>query len=132
MILIDANIILSYENTRDSNHNRAIEIMNQIVSKKYGEPLITDYIFNEVIGVTNRKFGHKRAVHIGSHILNSFMLVCIDPKQLSGSWEVFSSTRTPLNLVDCTNVIIAQSLKNKHIATFDKEFLKIRELNIIS
>ena len=51
MIILDTSFIVSYYNTADENHNKAIEIMDGLKSMKYGDLYITDYIFDESMTV---------------------------------------------------------------------------------
>ena len=52
MILLDTSLIVAYANTADQNHGRAVEVMKAVAEGVYGTPVITDYVFNEVVTVT--------------------------------------------------------------------------------
>ncbi len=130
MILIDANILIAFDNTSDVHHKRAMEIMEHVQKGDYGQAFITDYVFNEIIGVTFRKIGKERSVFLGKNILHTFIILNIDDYLLKQSWDLFSASKTKLNLVDCTNVIVTRLLDSQ-IATFDKEFLKVKDLVVV-
>src|SRR3989344_3980566 len=78
VVLVDANIFLAYENIRDTHHTRALELFQKIQIGIYGTWFITDYIFNEVVGVTFRKFGKERAIAVGESMLKSMILLNIE------------------------------------------------------
>ncbi len=130
VILIDANVFLAYENKDDVHHTNACGLLNKIQGGTYGSWFITDYIFNEVVGVTLRKFGKERAVTIGEGLLKSVALLNIDEHLLREAWKIFIKTNTTLNLVDCTNLVALTVANTKAIATFDKEFKTVA--NVIS
>ncbi|MDO8642723.1 MAG: PIN domain-containing protein [Candidatus Woesearchaeota archaeon] len=125
MILIDANVFLAYENKDDVHHTKACGLLNKIQGGTYGSWFITDYIFNEVVGVTLRKFGKERAVTIGEGLLKSVVLLNIDEHLLQEAWKIFTKTDLGLNLVDCTNLVALTVTNTDTIATFDEEFKKV-------
>lgn len=131
MLLIDANVFLAFDNIDDVHHQRALNLLAEIESGKYGDYFITDYVFNEVIGVTFRKLGQEKACKLGNNILQSTLLFNIDEHLLAEAWKVFTKTELALSLVDCTNVVAMDLVNTISIATFDQEFKKIKELNVI-
>ena len=126
MIFIDANVFLAYDNTRDLLHKRAVKLWLQIEAGDFGECFTSDYVLNEVVGVTYRKLGKKRAVILGDRVQKSIPILNIDANILKKAWILFTKTTSKLNLVDCTNVIALQTFKANTLATFDKEFSKMK------
>ena len=45
-IFIDSSVFCAYTNSRDVHHSKAMSIMQEVVSEKYGSGIITDYIFD--------------------------------------------------------------------------------------
>ena len=131
MIFIDASFFLAYYNINDIHHNHATKLWNDIETEKYGIYFTSDYIFNEVIGVTLRKSGKKNALIIGQHILKSIIILNIDDHILSESWNLFSKTNLNFNLVDCSILTALKLINAKYLATFDKEFNKLKEIKVI-
>ena len=131
MIFIDANVFLAYNNTRDLLHKQAQDIWKRIEAKEFGEACTSDYVLNEVVGVTLRKQGKEKAVLLGIQIQKTIPLINIDDHLLKKAWTLFEKTSYRLNLVDCTNIIVVEALKAESIATLDKEFKKTK-LQIIS
>lgn len=132
MIFIDTNLFLARDNVRDVHHQKAVLIFQEIDQGVYGEPVTSNYIFSEVIGVTFRKEGKLSAVDIGEKIIGSVLQITIEQHLLERAWNFFKETSLSLNLVDCTNVIIIKMLGINYIATFDKEFKKIKEIKVIN
>ena len=131
MIFIDANIFLAYDNFDDIHHIAAVNLWKKIETGKFEQYFTSDYIFNEVIGVTLRKFGKERAILLGEAILKSVFIINVDKHMLTETWKIFTKTKLSLNLVDCTNLVIAKLADAKFIATFDKEFKKIDWIKVL-
>lgn len=132
MLLLDANLFLAYDNENDVHHAQAVSIFKEIEAEKYDYYFTSDYVFNEVVGVTLRKYGKERAILLGEHILKSIFIFNIDEPLLKTSWKMFNETELSFNLVDCTCVILARATGAEFLATFDQEFKKVKGLKIIS
>ena len=52
MIILDSSFLIGYKIEDDQHHEKAKSIMNKIVSGEYGDAIISDYIFDEVIAVS--------------------------------------------------------------------------------
>ena len=131
MIFIDASIFLAYYNTKDVLHKNAKELWPKIETNLYGPLWTSDYVFNEVIGVIRRKAGKAEATMLGNHIKESIFIINIDDHMFEESWHLFKKTETELSLVDCSSIVICTVAKTKSIATFDKEFKKMKDFEII-
>jgi len=130
MILLDANVFIAFENKEDVHHQRAQEIFEGIDAGKLGKAFTTDYVFNEVIGVIYRKRGKERATAFGDYMRASVCIFVVDEHILSESWDFFKKTKLTLNFVDCTIVTVAGITNAISIATFDKEFSKVENINV--
>ena len=131
MILVDANFFIAHNNIQDIHHEKAKGLLSDILMSKYGHYFTTDYILNEVVGITFRKLGKDHAVLLGDQIINTVFILNIDDHILKDSWNFFSQTKLNFNLVDCTNIIAMKVTNTKHIATFDKEFKKLSTVEVI-
>ena len=60
MILIDSNVLIAYFNEADKNHILARQVLKRIENSSYGDAIISDYIFNELITVTLLKKKSKK------------------------------------------------------------------------
>ena len=133
MILIDSNIFISYYNTEDENHDLATKLINEIEKGKYGNALISDYIFSEVITVGLIKLKNKqKVVSIGSDILKGNIKVLkINNEIFIKAWDLFKNYFLKMSFTDFTNLAILDLLKIRNIATFDKDFKKIKDIKVI-
>ena len=129
MIVLDTSFIVSYFNTRDQNHLKAVKLM-----KKIHEPLcMTDYIFGEVVTVSLiRLKSLDRASKIGNVLLKSLKIINVEKKSFDNAWDIFCrQKRTVLSFTDCTTISVMLENDIEKIATFDGDFGKISEITVI-
>ena len=118
-ILLDASFLVALENTDDIHHKRARELWESLANE---QKVISDYVFDEIIGVTLRKVGKDRARILGGRIIETVPLLMIDKELFKEAWELFKKEN--LSFTDCTLVVLAK-LGKLSIATFDKELRKV-------
>ena len=129
MIILDTSFIVSYFNTRDQNHPKAVKLMKEI-----HEPLcLTDYIFGEVVTVSLiRLKSLDRAAKIGEILLKSLKIIDVEKISFDKAWNLFCKQKaTLLSFTDCTTVSVMQESDIEKIATFDVDFDKIRGIKVI-
>ena len=65
MVLLDSSFLIAYYNQTDIHHKKSFEIMKEIGSGEYGQPIIPDSVFNEVVNVLfNRLKNHSMVVKV--------------------------------------------------------------------
>ena len=129
MIILDTSFIVSYFNTRDQNHSKAVRLM-----KKIHEPLcITDDIFGEVVTVSLiRLKSLDRASKIGEILLKSSEMINVEKTSFDGAWNIFCKQKgTVLSFTDCTTISVMLENNIEKIATFDGDFEKIRGIKVV-
>ena len=129
MIVLDTSFIVSYFNTRDQNHLKAVKLM-----KKIHEPLcITDYIFGEVVTVSLiRLKSLDRASKIGNVLLKSLKIINVEKTSFDNAWNLFCKQKeTVLSFTDCTTISVMLENDIEKIATFDGDFDKISRIKVI-
>ena len=131
-VIIDANVFFAFRNDNDIHHSKAKRIMKEILSDKKERAITSDYIFDEVLGVTMRKTSRKDAIELGAYIKESQInLVYIDPLTFDLAWELFKHT-SKLSFTDCTTLVYMKLLGIKKVATFDKAFNEIKKIEIMN
>jgi|SRR3989344_7100311 len=133
MILIDSNVLIAYFNEADKNHILARQVLKRIENSSYGDAIISDYIFNELITVTLLKKKSKNtAIETGKEIIKSkIRILKVNRKIFQRAWELFQKYGLKMSFTDFTNLAILSLLKIKDIATFDKDFKKIKNIKVI-
>ena len=120
-ILIDSSVLISAYNKRDMNHEKGQKILHEIESGKFGEWLISDYIFDEVVTVMFSKLHSKEATAaLGRHLLKACTMLTVPPAIFIEAFTVFSQ-KNKLSFTDSTLLAMADKYGIEHIATFDKE-----------
>lgn len=134
MIFIDSNILIAYFNEADRNHDLAVKILRDLDNGDYGDAMISDYIFSEVISVTLLKKKDKNtAVQTGKDILKSKIKIFkINKNIFQKAWQLFQDYNLKMSFTDFTNLAILELLKIKDIATFDKDFRRIKNINVVN
>jgi predicted nucleic acid-binding protein len=133
MILLDTSFLVAYSHENDENHKKAFELIKDIVKGKYGDPCISDYIFDETVTVVYvRTKRLKEAVKIGQKLLLGTEIVGIDDFLFDMSWNIFKNQKNrEFSFTDCTTISIMIKKRITNLATFDKEFKKIKKINVI-
>ena len=130
-IFIDTNILVSYFNKRDENHKKAEKLLEDIFEKKkYGDPITSDYVFDESVNIcTLRTKSKELSIKLGDMIFNSIPMLNVTIPIFQMSWELFKKVK--MSFTDCTNIILVLTYGIKNIATFDKEFKRINNINVV-
>lgn len=134
MIFLDTSFIVSYFNTRDENHSKAVALMKEIGTEKFGMVYITDYIFDESVTVSFVRIKNlTKAIKIGEALRETMKMLEIDKPIFDVAWKIFKTQkRTTFSFTDCTTMALMKERGIKNIATFDKDFQKVKGVNVIS
>ena len=129
-IFIDSSVFCAYANVRDVHHKNAQKIMENIISGKHENGITTDYVFDETVTVIRRKANSKTAIEIGKFLLDSEIFIAkVDSLVFQTSWELFQSHE--LSFTDCSSIAFMNLFDINKIATFDKDFKNIKEIQVI-
>lgn len=128
MIFIDTSAFYAMEVQTDVNHVKASEVKAEIAENKYGAPLTTNYIIDEVVTLLRFKAGHKEAVEFGNKIRSSKSLrvVRVDETLEDIAWKIFKKHREKdLSFTDCTSFGAMRELKISLAFAFDQHFAQM-------
>jgi predicted nucleic acid-binding protein len=133
MILLDSSFLVAYANTRDKNHGSALKIQKDIDDGKYGTMVITDYIFDEIVTRMFKEVAYAGNIsNYGQAILDTIELMQVDENIFNASWEIFKEQKgTRFSFTDCTSIAACRISGIAAIGTFDLEFEKVKDLNVI-
>jgi hypothetical protein len=133
MILLDTSFIVAYYSSRDKYHNRAMELMRDIVEGSYGAIMITDYVFDETITTVASFNGVDAATRVGIELLDTIEMIGIKSDNFTEAWKLFKAQRnTRLSFTDCTNVAVMRSSEIAKMATFDSDFKAFKDLMVVN
>lgn len=133
MILLDTSFIVAFHNSRDVHHAAAKPVMSDILSGKWGQALLLEYIFLEVATVLLVRRGLPVASSVASVLLQAREIDFIPCSEIFlDTLETFRNQReTKLSFADAAIVTAASSFNAETVATFDGEFEKINRLTVV-
>ncbi len=133
MILIDSSVLVAYALAQDTNHEKAVRIINSIVNGDFGEACTSNYIFAETVTVTLFKTKSvNMAAEVGEYIKDSTTILETDEFDFEAAWKLFKDQNAPkFSFIDCCIISLAKRYSIGEIATFDREFRKIRDIHTI-
>ena len=131
MIIFDTSFLISFYNTRDENHSKAVEIMRKLNTQ--ANFAITDYIFDEFATVALVRIKDlKRVIKMCEEIRASAKMFKIEDDIFEETWRFFKKQKGTLSFTDCSSVCVLKRFGIDSIATFDKEFKKLNGIDVLS
>ena len=133
MIFIDTNVFISYYNEDDENHRISFKVIKDIEEDKYGPAFISDYIFDEIMTVSLMKTKDKeKTIRFGLSILKSnIKMLKVNQEIFKRTWQLFHESKIKMSFTDFTNLVFLKKFNIEYLATFDKDFRRIRGIHII-
>jgi len=134
LIFLDSSAIIAYKNADDINHKKASNIFQKLSAGDYGIGVISEFVFSEVTTVLALRKSMDAAKEVGNVLLEAKEIEIMKASDVfERSWEIFSNQEnTGLSFVDASNVACMEIRKIRKIATFDKDFLKIRSVEVMN
>ena len=88
MIILDTSFLYSFLNKREKYHNEAVALMNEIYLKKFGQPVIFEYVLNELLNLMTSKQPFSYVEKVIELILkdienNTFLMVTFNDRENS-------------------------------------------------
>jgi predicted nucleic acid-binding protein len=134
LIFIDSSAIISYKNADDINHKKALDIFQKLNSGEYGIGVISEFVFSEVTTVLALRKSMEAAKDVGNVLLEAREIEIMKASEVfERSWDIFTNQEnTALSFVDASNLACMEKKKIKKIATFDKDFLRRSEVEVVN
>lgn len=132
-MVLDSSFIVAYHNRGDVHHEAAREVMARFLDGAWGEGILLEYVFLEVVTVLQRRLGHEAAVEVASLLLEArelSLVPCSD--RFLAALQVFQSQgdRGP-SFVDAAIVAEASRHESGRVATFDRGFDGLDAVKVI-
>jgi len=133
MIFLDSSIIIAYRNEDDVRHADALRLFSELEKGRYAGGLVTDYIILETVTVVKRLMGHDAAVETGEAILGAGDITVMRSTQLfPHAWREFKArSGSGLSFVDASSLAAMKLAGVTRIATFDREFRKVKGIEAV-
>lgn len=133
MIFLDSSVIIAYKNADDINHGRAVAIFQNLNAGNYGIGVISEFVFSEVTTVLALRKSMEAAKEVGNVLLEANEIEIMKASEVfERSWEIFTSQEnTALSFVDASNIACMEKRGITKIATFDRDFLRMRAMEVV-
>ncbi len=126
VIFIDSDIFIALAKSDDSNHDKALKILNKFFDKIIFTT--SNYVISEVITVLSMQLGHSQALDFINTVKseeNIFSINWVDDKVENLAIEIFKKqTSKNTSFTDCTNMAFIEMLKLDGIFSFDSVYKK--------
>lgn len=134
IVLNEAPLLLAYKNADDKNHKKAANIFKKLNAGEYVIGVISEFIFSEVTTVLELKINMDAAKEVGTVLLEAKEIEIMKASEVfERAWEIFSNREdTGLSFVDASNIACMEQRKIRKIATFDRDFARIKSIDIVN
>lgn len=134
MIFLDTSFLVAYIVDKDTNHEKAVSLMEEIVNGKHGSAITSEYVFDETVTVVLvRSKSLNSAVKTGDLIKESIPVLDVGSNVFEASWRRFrNQNNTKFSFTDCTILEIVESNHLDSLATFDKEFEGVGNFKVVN
>lgn len=125
-VFLDTSFLVALANADDGNHRSAQSIKARIVNKEFGQPYISDYIFDELVTFLKaRRVRPEKVEEFGGLLLEdgTIKLLKVDIRVFFQSWAMFKKY-ADLSFTDCASIVLANEFGIKNIASYDSDFDK--------
>lgn len=128
-VFLDANVLYAQHDRSAARHDEATAAMSSVLDGRYGRPITTEYVYDEVVTLTRARIDGEAASRLGRRIrgVGEFPRA-IDLRFLGESGfvralEVFEeSDGRALSFTDATIVAFVKNEGIDRVLTFDERF----------
>ena len=133
MVVLDSSFLIAFHNRNDVHHRPAAETMEELLAGTWGQGLLLEYVFLEVVTVLLVRRGHQVAARVGALLLDAAEVEFVPCSDLFlDSLDTFRTQREGrLSFADAAVVTVARRLDAAWIATFDRDFEGIDGITVV-
>lgn len=132
MIVLDSSFLIAYHNTGDVHHAAAARTMVQLAGGEWGEAILLEYVFLEVVTVLRARLGKGVATEVAEQLLQSREVEFMPCSELFlQTLATFRREAAPLSFTDAAIATVARRDKRGFVATFDKDFRNLPGVTVI-
>jgi predicted nucleic acid-binding protein len=132
VIVLDSSFLIGFYNERDAHHSEASSLMERFLAGAWGEGLLLEYVFLEVVTVLLLRRDLTTAARVGTTLLDAAELefVACSDLFLETARSFSAQTGSHLSFADVAIANVALGRAGGQILTFDEEFRKIAGLRV--
>ena len=129
-ILVDTGVLYADHDTDATRYESAAAALKTVYDGRFGQPSVSDYIYDEAITLTLKRSGsHDAARALGRRVRgvdpypNTYELLRVSPAVFTDALEIFERFDDQrLSFTDSTTVALARRLDIDYILSFDDDF----------
>lgn len=124
MIVLDSSFLIAYYNERDAHHNAAVPLMQRFFDGEWGQGLIIEYVFVEVVTVLLARRSIEIAASVGRLLLTAKELEFVPcSAEFLETWAQFSTqNKSRFSFADVAQLVQCTKRGGVPLLTFDEEF----------
>ena len=124
-VFVDTNVYVALRNTKDTTHQKAIQILNYLIDK--GVKIYTSSdVIGESLTVISKIMGKAEAKGFLSDVQTMSNIIFVDEIAHKETQKYFFRVKSnKISFIDCSNVVIMKKYKIKYIFSFDEDFKKM-------
>jgi predicted nucleic acid-binding protein len=125
-LLVDTGVLYAHHDKDAKHHEAAKEAMTTTLKGEYGQPYVTDYVYDETVTLTRRRMeGFEDAKTVSDRILgtDALKLVRIERRYFEKAVDVFESySDQSLSFTDASTVAVVEERDMDYVLSFDDDF----------
>ncbi|MDO8642476.1 MAG: PIN domain-containing protein [Candidatus Woesearchaeota archaeon] len=128
-VIVDSNIFIGLWYKGDQHRQKSIDIMNQLLDKKIGKMIVTNYVIVEVINFLMKKvrFEDLLKAYVSLTDVERIQVMYVDKVMHYEIGRLMAQYKT-LTLTDCSLIVAARELNVPIIYSFDGGFDKVSDI----
>jgi len=133
LIVLDSSFLVAFHNSSDVHHAAAKKAMRRLLEDEWGERLLPEYVFLEVVTVLAARRDAATALGTADLLLRARELefVPASPHFLE-TYETFrTEAHRGLSFADASIVALCRLRGAEYIASFDSDFRRVPRLTVI-
>jgi predicted nucleic acid-binding protein len=133
VLVLDSSFLVAYHNRRDVHHADAARAMERLVAGDWGEALLLEYVFLEVVTVLLVRRGLDIAARVADLLLEAREIEFVPCSDVFlAALEIFRGQRSGrLSFADAAIVAVARARANGLVATFDRDFAEVSGISVV-
>ncbi|HVT38891.1 MAG TPA: PIN domain-containing protein [Gemmatimonadaceae bacterium] len=132
MIVLDSSFIIAYHNIGDVHHAAAARAMVHLAAGEWGEAVLLEYVFLEVVTVLRARRGKALSTAVAEQLLQSREVEFVPCSDLFlDALATFRREEAPLSFADAAIATVARRDRHGYVATFDKDFRNVPGVTVI-
>ena len=125
-VLLDTGVLYAHHDTDAGHHEAAKDTLTEVFRGEYGQPYVTDYVYDETVTLTRYRMGSfEEAKTVSDRILemDAIRFVHVSPDVFEDAVSIFEKyDDQSLSFTDATTVAVMKKRGLDAVMSFDDDF----------